>query len=298
MNFQFLVVLLILPHVNLNPTGCTYDASTILYTCSARLWALPLTFTDFPVQPQRLLLKDVSGELPATAPSGPTFSGFNAINTASFDARYSPSLTIMCYVNGILIITKDAFSDLGWVEEMSIIDCDIASLPTAVFEHIGNVNSFTIEGGSISNMVAESFKGLNVQKIASAPTPKGEFIIRNSKMTSGQLASGALFMTNNASTVVLDNLSLTSISKTVFSGVPNLQTISLSSNSVSSLGNNLFSALSKLSNVNVWSTNWHCSCENLWFISYTKKNNITLDGDIICASPSSYEGKTSNISFV
>lgn len=287
----FLVLILSSLHLGaFNPTGCTYEASTVLYTCSARLWSLPLNYNQFTVQPQRLLIKDVAGELPGTAPTGPTFAGFSAINTATFDKRFSPSLTIVCYANALLIITKAAFTDLGWVEEMKIIDCDIASLPTGVFEHIGDVNSFVITGGSISNMFAESFKGLNVRKMASAPTPKGEFIIRNSKITSGQLASGVLYSLNNASVVKLDNIFLTSISKTIFSGVKKLEKISLSTNNVSSLGNNLFAGLSSLSHVIIRNTNWHCTCETLWFIPYTKNNNISLDGDIVCSSPSTYTG--------
>jgi hypothetical protein len=40
----------------------------------------------------------------------------------------------------------------------------LLSLPVEVFSYLGDINSFTIQGGSISNMVSDSFKGLNVKK--------------------------------------------------------------------------------------------------------------------------------------
>lgn len=253
-----------------------------------RYWSLPLQFTDFTVQPQRILLNDVSGELPGTAPLGPTFTGFSAINTATFDSRYSPSLTIMCLASGFLIITKDTFEDFGFVEEVAITDCDILSVPVSVFQHIGTLNSFQIYGGSITNMVADSFRSLNVIKITSAPQPKGEFVIRDSVVTSGQLPFGVLYNVANASSVVLDGLQLTSISKDTFYGIPNIKNITLNHNNFTSIPSFLFSGLHSLSHVSMWGVSWSCTCDNLWFIPFAIENNLTLTGDFICSLPSGY----------
>lgn len=296
MSVGFLVFLVNVMLVAANPVGCSYDSSTILYTCSMRYWSLPLRFTEFTIQPQRIQLTDVAGELPATAPNGPTFTGFNAINTAAFDSRISPSLSIKCAASGSLIFTSGTFTDFGWVEEMSIIDCDILSVPVSVFQNIGNVNSFIIRGGSISNMVADSFRDMNVVKFTNAPVPKGEFVMKNSILTSGQLPFGVLYNLANASSVILDGLELTSLSKDTFYGIPKIKNITLSNNNFTSIPSMLFSNLYTLSSVSMWGVSWTCACSDLWFIPYTTDNNITLDGDFICSSPSSYISKYCSIS--
>ena len=92
------VLVLLLTSVAGDPTGCTYDASEILFSCNARSWSLPLVFSDFTsAQPQRLMLKDVDGEISSQAPNGPAFSGFCSINTGTFDPDYA-RLCISCAI--------------------------------------------------------------------------------------------------------------------------------------------------------------------------------------------------------
>lgn len=274
-----------------NPTGCSYDADTVLYTCNARFWVLPLAYADFTVQPQRILLKDVAGELPEQAPNGPTFSGFVNTNTAVFDAKFSPSLHIMCYAKSSLIIFKDTFTDFGWIEEVIIQDCDILSLPVEVFSYLGDINSFTIQGGSISNMVSDSFKGLNVKKITTALTPKGEFIIRNSQLTSGAFPFGAFFHLTNVEVIILDNNHISSFQKDTFYSNPKLSNLSLNYNQFTSVPEEMFSASKSLGDVSMWGIQWTCTCSELWFIPYIIENNITLHGDILCSAPAEYASK-------
>ncbi|CAC5391839.1 unnamed protein product [Mytilus coruscus] len=288
MNFGCILILLYLPGVLSNPVGCSYDASNVLYTCNARYWSLPLVYSAFTVQPQRIVLEDVAGELPATAPNGPTFSGFSSTNAALFDGRFSPSLQIMCFVNSDLIIFMDTFADFDWIDEVIITDCNILSLPVQVFAYFGDVNSFIIEGGSITNMVANSFQGLNVKKITSAPTLKGSFTIRNSQITSGQLAPGALFNINNATTIILENNHITTIGKDTFQGVPQLYNLTLSYNDITSIPESIFENLHALEHVTIWGVQWDCKCSNLWFLIYASNNNITFNGDIVCSTPAGY----------
>lgn len=288
---QCFVIVTFVPLILTNPTGCSYDASTVLYTCNARSWVLPLVFSSFTVQPQRILLKDVAGELPASAPNGPTFSGFSAINTATFDSRFSPSFHIMCYAKSFLILFKDTFQDLGWVEEVIIQDCDILSLPTQSFSHFGEVNSFIIQGGSIANMVPDSFTGLDVKKMTTALSPKGEFIIRNSEIVAGQLPFGALYAITNVATVVLDNNHITTLSSDTFNALPKLSNLSISYNGITRLPAALLAKTYSLGHLSLWGVPWECDCSSLWFIPYAKNNNVTLSGDIICSSPYVYISK-------
>lgn len=287
-----LVIFLFLDIVSGDPVGCTYDSSTILFSCNARSWSLPLVFSDFTTaQPQRLMLKDVDGEISNSAPNGPAFSGFSSINTATFDPDYAPALYIMCYFGGQLILDKAAFTDFGYVEEVKIINCDILSLPVEVFAHFGDVNLFHILGGSISNMVADSFKGLDVKRMTTVPNPVGEFAIINSELTSGALAFGALFNMANTERVLIENAHLSTVTSDMLYALGKLNYVSLSYNTFTSIPNNVFANVLALSNVDMYGIKWDCSCTNLWFLEYLDENNITMNGDIVCETPVNYQRK-------
>jgi hypothetical protein len=286
------VLVLLLTSVAGDPTGCTYDASEILFSCNARSWSLPLVFSDFTsAQPQRLMLKDVDGEISSQAPNGPAFSGFSSINTGTFDPDYAPALYIMCYFGGQLILDKAAFTDFGYVEELKIINCDILSLPVQVFQHFGDVNLFHIIGGSTSNMVADSFKDLNVNRMTTVPNPLGEFAIINSELTSGALAFGALFNMPNAERVIIENAHLGTVQADIFYALSKLNYASLSYNTFTSIPNNVFANVYALSRVDMYGISWTCSCDNLWFMDHLEENNITLNGDIVCYSPVDFQSK-------
>lgn len=293
MELQWLLILTFLCDVSGNPTGCTYDTTTILYTCDSRGWALPLAFSQFSVQPQRIFIKDFSGELTNLAPNGPVFSGFSAMNTANFDKRYPASLRILCVSGGSVVMVKDAFTDFGWVEELTIQHCNILSLPAEVFSHFGELNSFIFDGGSIDNMVPDTFFGLDVKKLTSAtsPEPKGEFILRNVNLVDDTLEFGGLFTQANVATLVLDNLHMTSVRQDTFSKNTKLTNLSLSYNEFNSIPSGLFSGATSLEYVRLDGMSWACSCSELWFITYAQDNNITLDGDIVCTSPAAYVSK-------
>lgn len=292
LHFRVLFVIYVLSSATGDPTGCTYDASTILFTCNARSWSLPLVFSDFTTaQPQRLMLKDVDGEISASAPNGPAFSGFSSINTATFDPDYAPALYIMCYFGGQLILDKDAFADFSYVEEVEILNCDILSIPVEAFSYFGDVNLFHIQGGSISNMVADSFKNLNVNRMTTVPNPKGEFAIINSELTSGALAFGALFNMPNIERVLIENAHLSTVTSDMFYALSKLNYASLNYNTFTTIPNNMFANVFGLASVDMYGISWDCSCDNLWFLDYLSENNITMNGDIVCSTPVDYERK-------
>ncbi|KAK3104872.1 hypothetical protein FSP39_012104 [Pinctada imbricata] len=274
------------------PQGCTYDSTELLFTCNARSWSLPMTYTDFSSNgevPQRILLREVDGELPNGVPTGPTFSGFSSIATGSFDPNYSPSLHIRCVSNGQLIITQGTFADMGYVTEFKIEDCDILSLPANVFTNLGNLNSFTIEGGSIDAMVGDSFTGMTVQKMTSESNPLGLFAIRNSRLQSGGFSFGALYSQASVSQLIVENANLNVLQTDMFYALKQLTYLSISYNSLTYLPEDLFKGINSLTRVDMYGISWACTCTNKWFISWLASNNITLNGDIVCGSPTSYE---------
>lgn len=292
MYLRFLVVVLAVCYsVYGNPQGCSYDSTELLHTCNARAWSLPLAFGTFSPQPQRILLREVDGELPNGSPSGPTFSGFSSINTGTFDSNYAPELIIRCTSNGQLIITQAAFTDMGWVEELTIEDCDILSLPVQVFQNFGNLNRFAIIGGSIDAMVGDSFTGMNVEKMTTVPDPRGEFIIRNSRLVSGGFAFGALFSQANATRVIIENANLKSIQTDMFYALQKMTYLSLSNNPYTYLPTDLFKGINSLTTVDLYGISWACTCTNIWPPTWLGSNNITMNGDAVCGSPTAYESK-------
>jgi Leucine-rich repeat (LRR) protein len=119
----------------------------------------------------------------------------------------------------------------------------VLSLPAQSFSHFGEVNSFIIQGGSISNMIPDSFTGLDVKKMTTTLSPKGEFIIRNSEIVAGQLSFGALYSITNVATVVLDNNHITTLSSDMFNTLPKLSNLSISYNGITSLPSALLAGL-------------------------------------------------------
>lgn len=291
MELSYILTLLCLPSIFTDPTGCTYNTDTLLYTCNARLWALPLVFSSFTNQPQRLLLKDVDGELPASAPNGPTFIGFSAVDTSLFDTRFPASFHIMCYANTSLIIFKDTFQDLGFIDEVIIQDCNILSLPVQVFSYFGEVNSFIIQGGSINNMVADSFNGLDIKPMPASLTPKGELVLQNTQVISQSFPFGVFYNIYNVTTMVLDNIDITSVTKDTFYANPYLTNLTISNNNLASLPSQLFASSHSLEFLSFWGLPWICTCSDLWIIPYVINNNITLNGDFICSSPVAQSSK-------
>jgi hypothetical protein len=287
-SLMLLVVLYVVSPLNAQaPTGCSYDATEILYTCSARAWVLPLAYASFSsIEPQRILLKDLSGTLASN-----TFSGFSSINTGAFDSKYIPSLHMRCYANSQIIIDAAAFTDFGYMDEVKIIDCDILSLPADVFAFFGEVNLFHIVGGSITNMVPDAFKGLDVKKMTQYDNPLGEFAIINSQLVSGGLAFGALYNMPSVERVRIENAHLLVTQVDMFQALTKMKYLSLNSNSFTKIDNNMFLQLKALGQVDLFNIQWYCSCDYLWFLDYARENNITLNGDVVCNEPVAVDSK-------
>lgn len=276
--------------LGVDPYGCTYNQADVReYICSARSWSLPLVYSDFVNIPQVLKLVDVDGYLPFQSPA--TFSGFESMNTSVMDTSIVPALHIRCVSGGSLIMSNGTFSNMGWVKEVRIFDCAILTIPDDVFSSFGTLNYFSIDGGSISNMGVNCFSGVNVERMESVPQPLGMFAIRNSRLTSGELVSGVLYPLINTSIILLENTDMGVINKDLFQTSTRVQYISLKDNPFTYLPDGLFDTVTSLTTFQVSGVNWTCTCKNMWIVTYMKTNNISLIGDIGCASPEAYYSK-------
>ncbi|XP_033764178.1 uncharacterized protein LOC117345252 [Pecten maximus] len=266
-----------------DPQGCTYDSTLKEYTCNARSWSPPLVYSDFDNVPQVLKLIEIDGALSYTGPA--TFSGFENVNTALFDGNIVPALHIRCVSGGSLIMYNGTFANMDWVKELRIFDCMILSIPDDVFSSFGTLNYFSIDGGSISNMGFNCFNGVNIERMNSVPEPLGMLALRNTQITSGGLANGVLYSLANVSTIILDNIHVRVIQKDMFQASTKVTHISMKNNPFIALPADMFDKTTSLTTLEISGIDWVCTCPNLWIWSFLSTHNVSLTGDIVCASP-------------
>ncbi|XP_060075679.1 platelet glycoprotein V-like [Ylistrum balloti] len=266
-----------------DPQGCTYDSTTKEYNCNARSWSLPLVYSDFDNVPQVLKLIEIDGALSYTGPA--TFSGFENVNTALFDGNIVPALHLRCVAGGSLIIYNGTFANMDWVNELRIFDCMILSIPDDVFSSFGTLNYFSIDGGSISNMGFNSFNGVNIERMNSVPEPLGLLAFRNTQITSGALPNGALYSLSNVSTIILDNTHMRVVQKDMFQASTKVSHISMKNNPFIALPADMFDKTTSLTTLEISGIDWVCTCPNLWIWTFLSSHNVSLFGDIVCASP-------------
>ncbi|OWF35447.1 uncharacterized protein LOC110442949 [Mizuhopecten yessoensis] len=275
-----------------DPQACTYTESSNSYECNAHNWALPLQLTQFNYTPQVLSLIQVNGELPSSAPSGPTFDGFDGIDSSTLDPNYVPSLHIRCAITGQLILTPGSFANMSYINELRFFDCSVLNLADTVFSELVELNYLSFDGGLVSNVGFDAFSGLNIYPMA-VPNPLGLLAFRNSQLTSSGLPNGVLYNLENITQIIIENSALRVLQPDMFKKSTKLTYISLDSNPFTKITEGLFAELSALSVVSMSGISWDCTCPQLWFEDYLTENNITLIGDIVCNTPSDYENKRS-----
>ena len=285
---QLIYILLIRSVFGIQPTGCSYDSSdssTGIYTCTWGSYTPPLTFNTFSdPYPQRLIIAGVSG----TMTSGSSFSGFSSFASNLLDLDYSASLEIVCSSGGSLTISSGTFTDMGYLQELKISNCDIASLPSSVFTNIGTLDSLTIQGGSIASLAADSLTGLTITPL-DVPIPSAALVMKNTAITGNAIPVGMLNGLTAAKSVQLDNLGLTSIDNTLLSLNTALTSLSLANNGFTSIESALISTLDGLSSFDLGGLAFDCSCTNLWILTYATANRIALPSGIVCNSPTDYQ---------
>ena len=68
----------------------------------------------------------------------------------------------------------------------------------------GELNYFSIDGGSIENSVGfNAMNGVDVKRLDTSATPKGIFAMRNARLVASGLQTGFLFPLANVTKVIL-----------------------------------------------------------------------------------------------
>ncbi|XP_021342516.1 leucine-rich repeat and immunoglobulin-like domain-containing nogo receptor-interacting protein 2 isoform X2 [Mizuhopecten yessoensis] len=279
------------------PSGCAYSSTTGIpgiFTCDFTTVTLPLTFNTFSSPyPQRLVINNVDGQLPASSPSA-SFSGFSSMSTANLDTNFPASLEIKCVSNGNLLLFAGTFSGLSYMQELKITNCILSGgLPNNVFSDFGDLDSLIIDGGSINGLNADSLSGLNITKL-SIPNALGMFAMMNLALNTNTFPSGFFYPLSKVKAIILDNLSTSSamsLPTDTFTQNTNVETLSLSHSSLTSLENNVLSSLGALNYLNLTGVKWACTCDSLWILSTISTESINAIGGPVCDTPSDYQDK-------
>lgn len=284
-----LITLFLVSHAA-GPTGCTYDGtfhSTGVYTCVKGSYTAPLAYGSFssPLA-QRLKITSFTGSFTGQ------FSGFSSFSTGSFDVNYPASLEIECSSSGTLTLSSSSFTDMGYLQEVTIRYCAIASLASGMLSPFGTLNSLRIEGGSVTTYSADFLTGLTIEPVTTAPEPKGEFVIKDCTLAPTTVPTGAFDALTKARKIQVENTAITTLDSAAFSLTVAVTDLSLADNAITTLDNSIVNSLNGLSNLNLAGNPYDCSCTNLGVLEYASKNLIRTTGPI-CKTPASYESKIS-----
>ncbi|KAJ8320123.1 hypothetical protein KUTeg_001710 [Tegillarca granosa] len=290
-NIRFYVVALaiVIQYVQCTaPTGCTYDSSDSvgIYTCDFTAITLPLTYSGFSPAPQRLVINKIDGSLG----SGSTFSGFSSFSSASLDKNYIASLDLQCSTSATVSLTIAAgtFTDMSYVQKLTITNCRISNLPADVFLDFGQLDTLIITGGQIDAMDAGAFNNIDIGKLDLIPQAAGLLELSNLVMPSTTLTTGIFTSLVNVSHIKLDNIGLTAVVAADFSSNTGLHTLTVSNNAITTIPTGFFTGLDGIAIVDFSGTSWDCSCTNLWFLTFADTNGIEIQGGANCGSPSSH----------
>lgn len=292
----YVVVLMILIQYGQStaPTGCTFDSSDSvgIYTCDYTAVTLPLAYSGFSPAPQRLVINKIEG----TLGSGSTFSGFSSFSSASLDKNYIASLDLQCSTSAVVSLTIAAgtFTDMNWVQKLTITNCRIANLPADVFADFGQLDTLIITGGKIDAMDAGAFGNIDIGKLDLIPQAAGLLEFSNLEMPATTLTTGIFTSLVNVSHIKLDNIGLTAVVTTDFSSNTGLHTLTISNNAITTIPSGFFTGLDGIGIVDFSGTSWDCSCTNLWFLTFADTNGIEIQGGANCGTPSTHASKFSS----
>ncbi|XP_052097361.1 uncharacterized protein LOC127732368 [Mytilus californianus] len=272
-----------------SPTGCSYDSafsSTGIYTCVFGSYTEPLTYSGFSSPlPQRLMITNLNGNLPA---SGSAFSGFSSFTSGLFDKNYPAYLDLVCTTSGSITLTTSTFTDMSYLQEVKFSYCNIVSLSNGMLGPFGSLNSLIFEHGSIASYSADFLTSVTIEPLAVAE-PTGELIIKDCSITPTTIPAGVFDGQTSIRTIKLDKAGVTAIDASAFSLTTQLNYISLVDNSITSLESNLFTSIKSLSSIDLGGLAYDCSCSNLDVLTYSNENSVKLPSDLICNTPASYQ---------
>ncbi|KAK7490991.1 hypothetical protein BaRGS_00017863 [Batillaria attramentaria] len=196
-----------------------------------------------------------------------------SVNTSSFDINYPAELTIQCQTGGggLMTLAADSFTNLGYYNNIRIINCEFTAMPASSFANFGTVNYFSLEGGNMDNVDKDALLGLNVQKDSALPTPLGEFAMIDVDLVPGGLPA-----------VPLDMFSTTTM----------VTKLTLDNNPFTYIPDNIFGSMPALGQVSMAGINWECTCNNLWWRDYVNSNGISFISPSTCTLPTSFYGQS------
>jgi len=131
------------------------------------------------------------------------------------------------------------------------------------------------------------FSGLSLKPM-DVQNPKGTLAIRKAKLQGGQLPNGVLYPLTTVSKLIINKANLQTLDVNMLFMSTKLTYLSLNDNPITSIPSGFLEEVEGLSELHLYGINWTCSCSNMWIKEYCKAHNITLYGDIVCQSPSSY----------
>nr|KAG5702483.1 hypothetical protein BaRGS_015115 [Batillaria attramentaria] len=218
------------------------------------------------------------------------FLNFNSVNTSSFDINYPAELTIQCQTGGggLMTLAADSFTNLGYYNNIRIINCEFTAMPASSFANFGTVNYFSLEGGNMDNVDKDALLGLNVQKDSALPTPLGEFAMIDVDLVPGGLPAGFFSNLTQASAITISNSRLYTVPLDMFSTTTMVTKLTLDNNPFTYIPDNIFGSMPALGQVSMAGINWECTCNNLWWRDYVNSNGISFISPSTCTLPTSF----------
>ncbi|XP_069104941.1 leucine-rich repeat and transmembrane domain-containing protein 2-like [Argopecten irradians] len=261
---------------NAAPTGCT--EAGFYATCDFAAWSPPLASSDFTTTPCYIILNNVDGTLPANA-----FSGLSDCA----DPSGQRSIAITCAGSNALVIATDAFAGtMTWITELSLTNCIIsAGLSSSDISGLSGLVDFLTSGGTIASFASTTFSGLSMNSIAMSGTT-----ITAQTFPSGFLENAGSAMTK----ITLDNCGLTSIPSGAFDGKTAVTALNIANNQLTTLATDALDSMVSLNTLSITGNQWACTCDISFLVQWVRYTGVTLDGDITCTTPATYNGKTLN----
>ncbi|XP_062567003.1 uncharacterized protein LOC134229302 [Saccostrea cucullata] len=265
------------------PSGCTYDTSTSsmgLYICDFASITLPLEYVNFSnPEPQRLVIYDVTGDISASQ----LFNGFSAFNYTAVNGDYTNYLEIGCKTGGTLQISSTTFTDLNFINEFKMVGCNFNNgLPSSAFSTFVELDSLTIEGGTIASTESDTFSGLNITKISGVPNPQGKLAIKNANVGTN-FSSGFFDLLPMVNAIDISGCGITTIDATTFPYNNKVSLLNLANSNLTTLPKTFLQNMTSLVEVDVSGIAWDCSCDNLWFLDHFSAYRMRMKGSILCS---------------
>jgi len=271
-----------------SPSGCTYTSDGV-YECDFGV-SSSLNYASFELDypPQRLYVYNINGQI-----SSSSFTNFNQYNESRYDSNYDATLELVCEApSGTLTIATSAFTDMDFYKNFQITNCDIQNLVTRSFRNFNELNYFGIHGGQVQTVSSNALGSFKVRIDSTSVDPRGELSIVNVDFVGGNPFINQFLDEQTAVTkLTLQNCDMDEVPVGLITLMSNITTLDLSNNPFTELTTGMFTGVHGITSLVVANVPWQCSCSSLWWLTYVTENGMSIDSEVICASPSTYSGQ-------